>query len=106
MKNRVLAIMLLCIALFTVIPLSASAATSVQITGQGQLVIKADFSASSYAEVYVSNQNGQAVYNKIFTSVGGSGTINASIPNLPYGTYKIIIGGQAITVSNLSYSFQ
>ncbi|WP_103995303.1 hypothetical protein [Paenibacillus sp. UNC499MF] len=106
MKSRVLAMLFLCFALFVVVPLSASAATSVQATGQGQLNITANFTGASYAEVYVSNQNGQAVYNKIFTSVGGNGTINASIPNLPYGTYKIIIGGQAISVSNLHYGFQ
>ncbi|WP_068618289.1 hypothetical protein [Paenibacillus tuaregi] len=106
MKSRVLAMLFLCFALFIVVPLSASAATSVQATGQGQLVISANFSGSTYAEVYVSNQYGQEVYDKIFTSAGGSGTINASIPNLPYGTYKIIIGGQAITVSNLHYGFQ
>ncbi|MFE6799896.1 DUF3244 domain-containing protein [Paenibacillus chitinolyticus] len=105
MKSRVLAMLFLCFALFVVVPISASAATSVQVTGQGQLAITANFTAP-YAEVYVSNQNGQAVYNKIFTSVGGNGTINASIPNLPYGTYKIIIGGQAISVSNLQYGFQ
>ncbi|MBP2000105.1 hypothetical protein J2Z69_001124 [Paenibacillus shirakamiensis] len=100
-KNRFVALMLLCLALFIVIPLSASAASTAQITGQGQLTVTANFTGSSYAELYITNQNGQEVYDKIFTS----GTINATIPNLPYGTYKIIIGGQAISVSNFHYNF-
>ncbi|GAB6989755.1 hypothetical protein [Paenibacillus pini] len=105
MKNRVIALMVLCFAFFTIIPLTASAANNVQITGQGQLVITANFIGST-AEVYITNSQGKEVYDRIFSSYGGNGTVNAVVPNLPYDTYKIIIGGQALTLSNLHYNFQ
>ncbi|MBP1999928.1 hypothetical protein J2Z69_000947 [Paenibacillus shirakamiensis] len=103
-KNSVLVLLLLCFALFTIIPLTASAATNVQVTGQGQLRISADFSGS-YADLVVTNQTGQAVYTRAFSSYGGSGKIIASIPNLPYGTYTISIGGPALSLSNFQYGF-
>ncbi|MWV42744.1 hypothetical protein GRF59_03810 [Paenibacillus sp. HJL G12] len=105
MKKRVAVFMILCLTLFAFIPLSASAASTVQVTGQGQLVVTGNF-LGSYAEVYVTNQNGQEVYDRIFSSYGGTGTVNATIPNLPYGTYRIIIGGPALSLSNLQYGFQ
>ncbi|MCZ8520295.1 MULTISPECIES: bactofilin family protein [Paenibacillus] len=106
MKNRMAALLFICFALFALLPVSsASAATNVQITGQGTLVIKGTFIGST-AEYVVINQSGQVVGNRAFSASGGTGTINGTVSNLPYGTYKIIVGGPALTLNNLQYYFQ
>ncbi|MCZ8521611.1 MULTISPECIES: hypothetical protein [Paenibacillus] len=106
MKKRMLSVLFLCFALFAIIPItSASAVSNLQITGGGNLVITSQFSGKT-ADVDVINQSGQVVFTRAYGSFGGTGTIDASIPNLPYGTYRILIGGPALGLYNLHYSFQ
>ncbi|WP_068774900.1 hypothetical protein [Paenibacillus sp. FJAT-26967] len=106
MKRRTLGILFICLALFAILPItSASAVSNSQISGQGELVITASFQGST-ADLWVTNQNSQVVYSRAFGSYGGTGTIYASIPNLPSGTYTISIGGPQLSISNLQYYFK
>ncbi|QJC52630.1 hypothetical protein HGI30_14355 [Paenibacillus albicereus] len=105
MKRKAISLLLLTLVLFVLPVATASAYTSSQITGQGTLVISGSFSGST-ADLWVTNQSGQVVFSRAYGSYGGSGTISASVPNLPYGTYTISIGGPALSVNQLNYSFQ
>ncbi|MCP1309625.1 hypothetical protein [Paenibacillus tyrfis] len=114
MKRRALLILFLCMAMLAVIPLAtASAAYSSQITGQGELIVSGSFTAgipnegvSAECDVYVVNQNGQTVYSQNFIGWGGAGSIHASVPNLPSGTYTVSLAGPRLSVTNLQIYFK
>ncbi|MCG7406939.1 T9SS type A sorting domain-containing protein [Paenibacillus sp. ACRRX] len=115
MRKRTLVFFLLCVALFTAIPLSIASAApfSTQITGQGELVVTGSYSAGipnqgvpAEMDVNVYNQNGQLVYSTTFLNGYGGGSFYANTANLPSGTYTVSLLGPRLIVSNLQIYFK
>ncbi|NEW08427.1 hypothetical protein GK047_20730 [Paenibacillus sp. SYP-B3998] len=111
MRKRAITILLLCLAIFSVLPLAtASASTSsVQIHGQGTL----HFSGNLYGgtpglygpegSFKVTNSSGQVVFSDYRATSSSPGYFSFSVPNLPLDTYTITGKGETPNTSVTFY---